>query len=158
MQSDRSKRLIAKAKHFRVTKSESLMVASSKTVLTGLATILIIVLVVFPMFSNTLAQTETTFTSNDKFRIPELNGSISFYENGTYSSATLQNNTWVFTDLKLSSSPIIGTLKISVENSNLTVYYYRTFPQFGRSTSIKFNVEGQGKENVNLGLNTTETN
>ena len=132
------------------------MVASRKTVLTGLAIVLIVALTFFPMYSNTLAQTDTTFTSNDKFSIPELNGSIRFYVNGTYSSATLQNNTWVFTDLKLANSPIVGTLKISVENSNITVYYYRTFPQFGRSTSIKFNVEGQGKQSVNLGLNTTK--
>ena len=134
------------------------MVASRKTVLTGLAIVLIIALTFFPMFSNTLAQTDTTFTSNDKFSIPELNGSIRFNVNGTYSSATLQNNTWVFTDLKLANSPIVRTLKISVENSNITVYYYRTFPQFGRSTSIRFNVEGQGKQSVNLGLNTTKTN
>jgi hypothetical protein len=132
------------------------MVASRKTILTGLAIILIVVLTFFPMFSNTLAQTATTFTSSDKFGIPELKGSIRFNVNGNYSSATLQNNTWVFTDLKLANSPIVRTLKISVENSNITVYYYRTFPQFGRSTSIRFNVEGQGKQSVNLGLNITK--
>ena len=132
------------------------MVASRKTILPGLAIVLIITLTFFPMHSNTLAQTDTTFTSNDKFGIPELKGSIRFIVNGTYSSATLQNNTWVFTDLKLANSPIIENLKISVENSNITVYYYRTFPQFGRSTSIRFNVEGQGKQSVNLGLNITK--
>jgi hypothetical protein len=132
------------------------MVASLKTVLTGLAIVLTIALIFFPMYSNALEQTDTTFTSNDKFSIPELNGSIRFIVNGTYSSATLQNNTWVFTDLKLANFPIVGTLKLSVENSNITVYYYRSFPQFGRSTSIRFNVEGQGKQSVNLGLNTTK--
>ena len=132
------------------------MVASRKTILTGLAIILIVALTFFPMFSNTLAQTDTTFTSSDKFGIPELKGSIRFNVNGNYSSATLQNNTWVFTDLKLANSPIVRTLKISVENSNITVYSYRTFPQFGRSTSIRFNVEGQGKQSVNLGLNITK--
>lgn len=132
------------------------MVASLKTLLTGLAIVLIIALTFFPMYSNTLAQIDTTFTSNDKFNIPELNGSIRFYVNGTYSSAKLENNTWVFTDLKLANSPIVRTLQISVENSNISVYYYRTSPQFGRSTSLKFNVEGEGKESVNLGLNTTK--
>jgi hypothetical protein len=132
------------------------MVASLKTVLTGLAIVLIIALTFFPMYSSAQAQTDTTFSPNDKFNIPELKGSIRFYVNGTYSSATLQNNTWVFTNLKLANSPNVGTLKISVENSNISVYYYRNFPQFGRSTSIKFNVEGQGKESVNLGLNTTK--
>ena len=119
------------------------MVASRKPILTGLAIVLIVALTFFPKFSNTLAQTDTTFTSSDKFRIPELKGSIRFNVNGNYTSATLQNNTWVFTDLKLANSPIVRTLKISVENSNITVYSYRTFPQFGRSTSIRFNVEGQ---------------
>ena len=132
------------------------MVASRKTVLTGLAIVLIVALTFFPMYSNELAQTDTTFTSNDKFSIPEVNGSIRFFVNGTYSSATLQNNTWVFTDLKLANSPNIGTLNVSVENSNITIYYYRNFAQFGRSTSIKFNVEGEGKESVNIGLNTTK--
>ena len=132
------------------------MVASRKTILSRLAIVLIIALTFFSMFSSALAQTNTTFTSIDKFVIPELNGSIRFNVNGTYSSASLQNNTWVFTDLKLSNSSIVRTLKISVEDSNITVYYYRTFPQFGRSTSIRFNVEGQGKQSVNFGLNTTK--
>jgi hypothetical protein len=132
------------------------MVASRQTILTGLAIVLIIALTLFPIFSNTLAQTDITFTSSDKFGIPELKGSIRFNVNGTYSSASLQNNTWVFTDLKLSNSPTVRTLKISVENSNITVYYYRTSLQFGRSTSVRFSVEGQGKQSVNLGLNTTK--
>ncbi len=129
---------------------------SCKTVLTGLATVLILVMIFFPIYSTTQAKATTTLAPNDKFSIPELHGSIHFFVNGTYSSATLQNNTWVFTDLKLANSPMIQTLKISVENSNITVYYYRTSPQFGRSSSIKFNVEGQGEQSVNLGLNNTK--
>jgi hypothetical protein len=132
------------------------MVDSRKIVQSGLVIVFIIALMFFPIYSNALAQTDTTFTSNDKFAIPELNGSIRFNVNGTYSSSSLKNNTWVFTDLKLANSPIVRTLKISVENSNITVYYYRTFPQFGRATSLRFNVEGQGKQSVNLGLNNTK--
>ncbi len=132
------------------------MDASRKTVLTGLTTVLILVLMFFPIFSTVQAQAMATLTPNDIFSIPELNGSIHFFVNGTYSSATMQNNTWIFTDLKLTNSPIVKNLKISVENSNMTVYYYRTFPQFGRSTSIRFNVQGQGEQSVNLGLNITK--
>jgi hypothetical protein len=132
------------------------MVAGRKIAQSELIIIIIIALTSYPIYSNALAQTNTTFTSSDKFIIPELNGSIRFNVNGTYSSSLLQNNSWVFTDLKLANSPIVRTLKISVENSNMTVYSYRTSPQFGRSTSLRFNVDGQGKQSVNLGLNITK--
>ena len=132
------------------------MVAGRKIAQSELIIVLIVALTFYPIYSNALAQTNTTFTSNDKFTIPELNGSIRFNVNGTYSSSLLQNNSWVFTDLKLANSPIVRTLKISVENSNMTVYSYRTSPQFGRSTSLRFNVDGQGKQSVNFGLNITK--
>ncbi len=134
-----------------------MLVARGKTVLTGLAIVLIIVFIFSSFYSCTQAQTETTFTSNDVFSIPELHGSIHFFVNGSYTSAQLKNNTWVFTNLKLSNSPTINTLKISAENSDITVFYIRTSAQFGRSTSIKFNVQGQGVQSVNLDLNTTKT-
>ena len=117
----------------------------------------LIVLDFLPIYCNTQAQTNITFTPSDTFSIPENNGSIHFAVNGSCTSATLVNGSWVFTDLKLVNYPTNGTLKFSTENSNITVYYFRTTGQFGRTTSIKYNAEGQGKQYINLGLNTTKS-
>ena len=134
-----------------------MLVAKGKTVLTGLAIVIAIALIFLPIYSNTQAQTNITITPNETFSIPENNGSIHFAVNGSCTSATLQNSTWVFTNLELANFPSNGTLKFSTENSNITIYYYRTSNQFGRTTSIKYNAEGQGKQYINLGLNTTKS-
>jgi hypothetical protein len=108
------------------------------------------------MCPNAKAQDTTTFTSHDRFNIPELRGSISFALNGSYSSATLENGTWTFNDLSLNNSQPLGNLKISVEDSNMTVWTFRSQPIFGRSTQLRFNIEGIGNQTVNLGLNSTK--
>ncbi|MCL4430456.1 MAG: hypothetical protein M1167_06860, partial [Chloroflexi bacterium] len=115
------KRLITKLYSYP-TNCETLNATSSKPVLIGIAAAVLIVLV-FPIFCpDANAQAATTFTPQDKFSIPQLNGSISFAVNGSYSSATLENGTWTFNDLSLNDSQPLGNLKISVENSNLTVW------------------------------------
>jgi hypothetical protein len=155
------KSLIARAEYGMVIKCGALMVISSRIVLTGLAAVLIIVVVFSAIYPSTQAQTNTTFTSKDKFSIPELHGSISFSVNGSYSEATLQNGTWIFSDLRLNNSQPLRTLKISAENSNVTVYSYRA-NQFGatnqsfRSITLRYTVEGLGKQTVNLGLNSSQ--
>ena len=131
------------------------MATQSKAVLTGLAAVLIIVLLFFPAAPNTQAQTGITFTPADQFSIPALNGTISFSVNGSCSAATLENGTWIFNDLRLNHSQPLGTLKISAENSNVTVYSYRT-NLFGRSAMLNYTVEGQGTQKVNLGLNSSQ--
>ncbi len=151
------KRLIAKVNHLEVTKVDLCWSARGKTVLTGLAIVITIALIFLPIYSNTQAQTNITFTPNDTFSIPENNGSIHFAVNGSCTSATLLAGTWVFANLKLVNYPSDETLKFSAENSNITIYYFRTTGQFGRTTSIKYNIEGQGKQYINLGLNTSKT-
>ncbi len=134
-----------------------MLVARGKTVLTGLAIVIAVALIFLPVYSTTQAQTKITFTPSDTFSIPENNASIHFAVNGSCTSATLLNGAWVFTDLELVNYPSNGTLKFSTENSNITVYYFRTTGQFGRTTSIKYNADGQGKQYINLGLNTTKS-
>jgi hypothetical protein len=105
-----------------------------------------------------------TFTPADKFVVPELNGTISFASNGSYSEATLENNTWVFKDLRLNipnipyfdlnSSQSFGNLKFSAQNSNVTIWGYfslnnTSFP----ITMLGYSSEGIGRQKVNLGLN-----
>jgi hypothetical protein len=114
---------------------------------------------------NTQAQTVMTFTPADKFEIPELNGTISFAINGSYSEATLKNNTWEFRDLTLNNQSIadfgltnlnsIGDLKISTQNSNVTIVAYLTFNYSFPVNLLRYSVEGKGKQLVNLGLNSS---
>jgi len=121
-------------------------------VLTGLAAVLIIVLMFFPVCPNTQAQSGTTFTPTDKFSIPELNGSIRFSLNGSCSVATLQNGTWIFKDLRLNNSQPLGTLKISAENSNVTILSYRATNTSLPTLRLSYTVQGEGKQTVNLDL------
>ena len=134
---------------------ETLRSKYSKVVLTGLVAAILVVLFFSCFCSNSQAQTNTTFTSSDKFSVPELNGTISFSVNGSYSSATFENQTWSFTNLRLRNSLSFRTLKVSVENSNITIFPPRTNNTFFRSSTLRYLVEGQGKQTVNLGLNTS---
>jgi len=101
--------------------------------------------------SNAQAQTTTSFTPIDKFSIPEDNGIISFAANGTYSSATFQNNTWTFTNLQITRSRLLENLEISTQNSNVTILSYATAnnTEF-TSTTLRYAVEGDGKQTLNL--------
>jgi hypothetical protein len=113
---------------------------------------------VFPYVCfNTQAQTVTTFTPAEKFTIPKLNGTISFAVNGSCSAATLKNDTWNFKDLRLNASQSIGNLKVSAENSNVTVSFYQPYnSSFRRSASVTYMVEGRGEQTINLGLNSSQ--
>lgn len=127
---------------------------SSNPVLTGLAGVIILVLALSYFCPNLEAQAITTFTPQDKFSIPALNGTITFAVNGSCSSAALQNQTWSFTNLRLRNSQTLGNLKISVENSNMTIYSYRsTF--FNTGATLSCIVQGIGRQTINFGLNTS---
>jgi hypothetical protein len=131
-----------------------LRATSSTPVLTGLAAVIILVLALSYFCPNSQAQTITNFTPEDKFSIPAHNGTITFAVNGSYSSAALQNQTWSFTNLKLRNSQTLGNLTISVENSNMTIYSYRsTF--FTTGATLSCIVQGIGKQTVNFNLNTS---
>ena len=71
----------------------------------GIAAIIVILLLC--VFPNMQAQTIVTFSPADKFDIPVLDGAVSFAVNGSYSKATFENNTWIFTDLQLNGSQMI---------------------------------------------------
>ena len=127
-------------------------------VLTGIAIIFII-----SLFSSTCpdlhAQTSTTtaFSPSDKFSVPEYNGNINFAVNGTYSSATLQNNVWTFTNLQLNGSQALNNLEFSTQNSNVTIFSYITSNVNGIPTlRLRYVVEGGGKQILNLGLSPQE--
>jgi hypothetical protein len=102
------------------------------------------------------AQTRQTFTPSDKFNIPEINGSVSFAFNGSYSEAKLENNSWVFKDLILNSNQSLGNLKISTENSNIIIQSIRAVNSSFRSSRLTYTVEGVGKQTVNFDFNSSQ--
>jgi hypothetical protein len=116
----------------------------------GLAVVLIILLLV-PFCPISKAQTTTSFSPNDRFNLPDRNGSIHFALNGTYSKATYENSTWNFKDLALNGTQLVGDLKISAENSNITIYFFRATNNSLLSAQIRFYAEGSGKQTVNFG-------
>lgn len=109
----------------------------------------------------------TAFSAGDIFRIPDLNGNVSFAFNGSYTEAKLENNVWTFKGLKLNNTEAVqqygltnytdlGTLKISATNSNVTVLAFLSFNYSLPVDMLALYVEGWGTQTVNLGLNATE--
>lgn len=102
------------------------------------------------------AQATATFSPTDRFAIPQLNGSLSFACNGSYSSAKLENDTWVFNDLVLNNSQRLGNLRVSVQNSNITIYsFYSSNAVSTTRHSVRYYAEGAGRQVFNLGVNGT---
>jgi hypothetical protein len=132
------------------------MATYNTPVLTGLSAVLIIVVVFFPVYPNAQAQTDITFTPADKFSIPELNCTISFAANGSCSAATFENGTWNFKDLMFNITQPLGNLKISTENSNVTIQIYRAYNASFSTARLSYIVEGEGKQTINFGFNSSQ--
>ena len=139
-----------------MTLTREILVIHCKTILTGVALFIIIGFFLPHLVPDAKAQNGVTFTPADKFSIPALNGSISFSVNGTCSEATLENNTWHFKDLTLNSSQTLGNLKISTQNSNVTILFYRAYNTTFRATMIRYSVEGHGKQTINFGFDESQ--
>ncbi|MGA3061536.1 MAG: hypothetical protein ABSD92_14400 [Candidatus Bathyarchaeia archaeon] len=113
-----------------------------------------VIIFVFPLFcSYVQAQTSIAFSPAEQFSVPAYNGSISFAVNGTYSKATFENNTWTFSNLLLDRSQPLENFHISTQNSNITISSYATFNNtVVNSIRLRYAVEGQGKQILNLNL------
>ena len=123
----------------------------------GLATVIIVGLLFSCFCPYSQAQARQSFTPSDKFSIPQLNGTISFAFDGSCSSAKLENDTWEFNDLRLNISRPLGNLKVSAENSNMTIYSFQANNFSSRSVFLRYNVNGVGTQTVNLGLNVSKS-
>jgi hypothetical protein len=134
-----------------------LIAINNKRNLTLPVVVIIIALLLHFSSVNAQNQTDTTFKPSDRFSIPELNSTISFALNGSFTSASLVNHSWVFTNLRLNNSQSPGNLTISVANSNITIFLYRSSNFFARSATLRYNAQGVGTQTVNLGLNLTQT-
>lgn len=126
----------------------------SKPIQAATAALFIVATVLSSLCGNVQAQNATTFSSVDQFEIDPLNGSIHFAYNGTYSSATFENNTWYFNDLTLNGSRVLGNLRVSVQNSNITIYSFSAYANQSRQ-SVRYNAEGAGQQVFHFGLNNT---
>ena len=128
------------------------------------STVIAIIVIIFILslnFPNAQAQTNTSFTPSDKFLVPAFNGSISFAVNGTYSSATFENNTWIFTNLSLKGSQPIENFEISTQNSNVTISSYITTNGTAegvpdQTARLRYVVEGKGEQILNFGVGSGE--
>jgi hypothetical protein len=58
--------------------------------------------------------------------------------------------------LKLNGSEPLSNLKVSTQNSNITIFYYVEFNTTLRRVMISYSVEGQGKQALNLGIGSLE--
>jgi len=133
----------------------------------GIPLVLIWLLANPPLCALSQAQTQTAFTTADKFSIPQYNSSISFALNGSYSAATLENGFWTFKNLKLDSQNLIflglnatqglGELRISAQNSNVTVWTYISVNYSFPVDLLSYYAEGAGNQTVNLGLNASRS-
>jgi hypothetical protein len=101
-------------------------------------------------------QLETSFTPNDRFNLQSLDGTISFGLNGTYSSATLANNTWIFENLSLNGSQPLDTLRVSTQNSSIIINSYQTFNTTLRAARLRYVAQGQGQQTFNIGIAASE--
>jgi hypothetical protein len=136
-----------------------LVTISRSKVSAGIAVIVILVIVF--IFSctcpNLQAQTDVFFSPADKFSIPAYNGTISFAVNGSYSKATFENGSWTFMNLRLNGSQPLENFEISAQNSNVTIFSYLASNNTAfQSVRLRYVVEGQGKQILNLGRGSGE--
>ena len=132
-----------------------MLISKLRSAQVGIVVSIFLSLVILPVIPSIQAQNTTSFMPTDNFSIPQLGGAINFAVNGSYRSAVLENNTWVFRGLVLNSSQTRGTLYISVENSNVTITDLRSISAFGRSQYLRYIAEGEGVQRINLGINYT---
>ena len=119
---------------------------------------LVVIAVVFFLFislwicPSSQAQNNTSFAPTNHFLIPSNNGAVSFAQNGSYSKATLENDGWVFEDLRMNGSFPIQNFSVSAQNSNVTIFSYFSSNNATTTLRLRYAVVGEGKQIFNFGL------
>jgi hypothetical protein len=98
------------------------------------------------------AQSTTTFRSQDEFHISACNGTVGFAVNGTYSTAMLQNDFWIFTNLHVNGDAFIKNFSVSVQNCNITIDSFHLSNATRQTLRFNYHLEGVGKQVFNFGL------
>jgi hypothetical protein len=112
----------------------------------------ILAVVIFLLLHNAKAQNEIIFTQNTTFDISTQESKISFGVNGTYTSATLTNGTWIFTNLKLNGSQALSTFSVSARNSNITINSIILRNATSRLARLRYVAEGIGEQTFQMGI------
>ncbi len=106
-----------------------------------------------------IGQSETGFTTTNKFDIPLLNSSVSFGADGNYKKALLENNEWHFFNLHFNSvqSAEKLDLRVSAKDCEVTIFscliYNSTFTgERAKSATVRYHVVGNGEQVFDLGL------
>ncbi len=124
------------------------MTPNRTTKLLGIVLVFVVAFLWFCFFVQ--AQTNLSFDSSNKFDIPVTNGAIRFAGNGTYEAAVLENATWSFQNVVLNSRSL-AVLRISVQDSNITIFSYDLFNATVAGVRISYRVQGQGTQTFNFG-------
>lgn len=120
---------------------------------TKLGLVLIVSILVLPFIaSNALAQVPTAFSSATKFTIEKSNGVVNFATSGNYSTAILEDNTWVFNGLLLKGSEPLQNLQISTADANVTIESYELSSFNIPSERLNILVQGKGQQVINMGV------
>jgi len=126
-----------------------------------LAIFAVLLIITAMFFSLAVVESQYTmlFSTTDRFNIPALNGSIRFAHNGSYSSATMENSTWIFKDLRFNNvmnNSALGNLQISVQDSNITIFSFYSSNNISMTRqNVRYFAEGAGTQVVYLGINKT---
>lgn len=111
--------------------------------------------VTFPSGNPVSAQTTTAFTTSTPFNIPAYNATFFFAQDGTYTQATLENDTWVFKGLSFSNAVTLNSFNASAHDCNVTLYFSGIFRGYLRAQDsglLQYNVTGPGLQRFNFGL------
>lgn len=125
-------------------------------VLPTVTAIIVLILVCPALCSNAQAQTGSAFSPGQTFSIPAYNGTVRFAVNGSYQSAALENNAWIFSGLQLNGSQALGSLQVSTKNSNITVLSYTAANGGFQTVRLEYFASGKGVQVFNLGLGPNE--
>ncbi len=131
------------------------MRSKAKMIITGIISILIATVVFSCNEFIVQAQVDTAFDPTDKFVIAACNGTVSFALNGTYEQAFLENDAWSFVNLRFNNSRRSAGLRVSAQDSNVTITLFQTFNTSYVTSRLRYTVVGQGKQVFSLGTNTT---
>ncbi|MDR0373668.1 MAG: YncE family protein [Nitrososphaerota archaeon] len=95
----------------------------------------------------------TAITPTTHFLLPNCAGCICFGVNATYHSAVFANDTWSFTNLRLTESQLLRSLQISAQNSNLTfLSYEKTQNSTFQSEQLTYTTKNNGTQILTLAI------
>ena len=139
--------------HYSISRIGTLIIIYRKTITVSIAAILMIAFVLHFICFVAQGQTDETFTPTDKFGIPAYNSTISFETGGSYERASLENNTWIFVNLRLNNTGPLENLTVSAQDSIVKITTYQIFNDSAVARGgLTYTVVGHGNQTFNFGF------